>query len=362
MNIILEKEILDFIKFCENELIDIYIVGGAIRDNILGLNTLDYDFALASDYKDALYKLSKVYNCKHNDTYQSIKFHIDKYNIEISHCRKEYGILDNRHPYKIEFVDDIKVDSQRRDFSINALYYKDGIIYDFYNGLYHIKNKELIVIGDTLIRFKEDSMRILRMIRFASIGYKISDKDKKIILDNYNLLQSLSLEAFDLEFNKILSIKNIGIINQYKVVFEAYYKTKFPDIKKLLLLNSIDEMKTYLGIKNNSKLYKYRNLIISDDKVQLTKTIYNNSKEIVLELVCYYDKLNNTKIKSLYDDIMDSFYSKTQLNITTEEIIYLIKDKRKTSYYIDKVSYAIIEGEIENNKEQIKNYILGSVK
>ncbi len=253
MKINFDARIEKFLNICKENNIELYLVGGYIRDSILNVSSSDLDFALTSDYKKALLILKKYYKCVYYDRYQSIKIDIDEYKIEISHSRKEEDYLDYRHPSKIVFIEDIKEDSKRRDFTINALYYKDGVLYDFYNSYNDIKNKRLNFIGDTLTRCKEDALRILRMIRFQSNGYQVSNEDKKIILDNKELVTHLNLNSFESEFDKILMIGNINIIDEYKEVFECYYKIKINSLLDLNKFNSLKDKKMYLNIGGEGK-------------------------------------------------------------------------------------------------------------
>ena len=359
---IFNNEINEFLDYCKENLIDIYLVGGAIRDYLINNITYDYDFALTSDYNQALSLLEKKYTCKSNDTYQSIKINIGEIDLEITHCRIESEYLDYRHPSKIEFISDIALDSYRRDFTINAIYYKNGEFYDFHNGLDDIKNKRLKVIGDIKERFSEDPLRILRMIRLSCLGFKISKGDKKIINNSAELLHNLSSDSFNSEFDKLLSL-NVNIIDDYKKLFQNYFDKQFKHIDKLNNLNTINEKKTYLGIRNNSFLYKYRDIIIRDDFKYLNKLILKLNVEIVKELINYYDKINNTNVIKTYDKIINTSISNIKdLDITSKEIIEIIEIKEETSYYISLVANAIIDGKIKNNKEEIKKYILENKK
>lgn len=359
MNIVFDTEIEEFLSFCSNNNIDIYLVGGALRDYLLNEINYDLDFALASNSNDAYKKLSKLYNCDFNEKYQSIKFTIGKYSIEISHCRVESEYLDYRHPNSVEFCDDIKTDSKRRDFTINALYYKNGKIYDFYTGLDDLNNRVLRTIGDTLTRFKEDPLRILRMIRFSCLGFNISNEDERILQDSGYLLKELSNSSFNKEFDKILNLNNLYALLNYKFLFEEYFNIKFKDLSILKKLDTIDEKKTYLGIKNKSNLYKYKDIVICNDIKELSKLIYKLSKEVVFELVNYYDKVHDSFVIDTYNEIITNrYYSKKQLNIKGKEIIELTNKEELTGYYIDKISYSIINDEIKNDHDEIVKYIL----
>lgn len=363
MKIIFDDTIKEFIEYCNNNQIVVYLVGGAIRDYLRGIKTYDYDFALCSDYNEALEKLVIKYNCKGEDKYQSIKINVNGYNIEITHSRIEQDYFDYRHPNKITFIDDIKLDSLRRDFTINSIYYKDGEIYDFFNGIEDIKYNKIKFIGDINQRIKEDPLRILRMIRFSSLGFNISESDKDILNNSVDLLKKLKRDTFNSEFDKVLNLSNVELLKEYKILFEGYFDLKFPDLEKLSLLDTINEKKTYLGISNKSSLYKYRNLLLKEDKKYINELIYKLGKDIMLELVSYYDKINNSKLIDIYNLVItQGVYSKEQLNITSKEIIEIINDKSLTSYYIDLIAYSIISGDLKNEKNQIIKYILESKK
>lgn len=356
---ILSNEINEFIKYCNDSQIDIYIVGGAIRDSFMNKETYDYDFALSSNYNHALSLLEKNYICKSDDKYQSIKINLGKYNIEITHCRKEDNYKDYRHPENIIFIDDIEIDSNRRDFTINSLYYKDGKIYDFHNGIDDINNKRLNVIGNINIRFNEDPLRILRMIRFSLLGFEISKENKEIINNSSDLLKKLSKESFYSEFDKLLDLDIVNVLKDYKLLFEKYFNLSFTNLEKLNQLTTINEKKTYLGIENNSFLYRYKDIIIQKDFKYLNKLIFKLNKEIVRELVSYYDKVNNDNIIDLFNQIIQtSITDRKSLNVTSKEVIDIIEEKEKTSYYINMVINAIIDGEITNNKDDIKKYLM----
>jgi len=359
MQIKFDSKIEKFLEFTKLNNIDIYLVGGYIRDFLIAKECFDLDFALVSDYDEACKKLKNRYKIEKNDYYKCIKFKIDEYEIEITHARKEREYLDYRHPFTIEFTNDIKEDCLRRDFTINALYYKDNKIYDYVNGMEDINNHKLKVIGDTPTRFKEDPLRILRMIRFSCDNFDISESDKRIILDSSYLLKELSEPSFNKEFDRILMINNLYVINEYKDLFEDYFNVKFKDLIVLNKLDKLEEKKTYLNIKNKSLLFKYKDITIIDNLIDLNLLIYKYGKEVMKILIEYHDKIHDTNLISKYNFIIENkYYDKNSLDITALEIIEIIRDKELTSYYIDKISYEIIKGNLNNTREEIKKYLL----
>jgi len=153
-----------------------YIVGGAIRDILLGLKPKDVDFAT-------------------NLHYEIAKFREDIYGKE----------------EKVAFTDDIKNDLARRDFTINAMAYnqKEGII-DLYNGQRDIENKVINFVGNAEERIIEDPLRVLRAFRFMSrLKFSLSENTIKAIKKQKNLLKNIPEERITMEFSKLLLGKNI---------------------------------------------------------------------------------------------------------------------------------------------------------
>lgn len=362
MKIEFNQKITELLNYFTTNKIDAYLVGGYIRDYLSGKECFDLDFALVSSYREALDLLKQKYTVEHIDDYGCIKFKIDEYDVEITHARKEREYLDYRHPYTIEFTNDIGIDYLRRDFTINSIYYKDGNIYDFCNALEDLKNRNLRVIGDTLTRFKEDPLRILRMIRFSCYDFNISNDDKKIIKDNAYLLKELSEASFNKEFDKILMINNLYIINEYKDVFESYFDIKINDLITLNKLSLLEEKKTFLNIKNKSNIYKYRDLKIVNDKYEVNKLIYKYGEVVVKDILSYYDKVNDTLLMNIYNDIISNgYYSKSDLDISANKIIEITNKKELTSYYIDLISYEIMKGNINNTEKEIITFLEGMI-
>jgi len=156
----------------------IYLVGGSSRDYLLTGDFKDFDFATPLT-PDEIISLLNV------DTYDefaykfgTVKTKIFNQEIEITSFRKESNYTDNRHPNEVIFIDDIKEDAKRRDFTINAIYLdKDLKVHDFYNGISDLKSKTIRMIGNPYTRLKEDPLRIVRALRFSLALEFNLDKD-----------------------------------------------------------------------------------------------------------------------------------------------------------------------------------------
>jgi len=189
---------------------EIYLVGGAVRDFLLGKNPKNFDFTTNATPKQIQ---SLFPNSFYNNTYGTVSIPVEmeglsslqKTIIEITPFRKEEDYTDFRHPEKIEWAKTLEEDLARRDFTINAIAYDGKKIIDPYHGQKDLKEKILRCVGDPDKRFAEDALRLLRAIRFASqLGFLIEEKTRKAIEKNSQLITKISWERIRDEFLKIL--------------------------------------------------------------------------------------------------------------------------------------------------------------
>lgn len=215
-----------------------YVVGGAVRDFLMGKTPHDYDLtsdALPSQISDIF---KDFYQEHSGEKHGTIRVIIDHKPIEITTFRCDEGYTDYRRPDNVEFVKDVYIDSKRRDFSINAFYYSEGHIYDFHEGLEDLNNKVIKTIGNPSTRFHEDALRILRAIRFsAKLGYEIESKTKTALLDCKEELNLIAKERILIELKEISSTSNfLRNIKEYFPIF----KIIIPCLDKIG--NSIDDI------------------------------------------------------------------------------------------------------------------------
>lgn len=203
-----------------------YIVGGCVRDSILGLRPKDWDITTSATPKQIIkvfenYKIIPT-GLKHG----TVTILIDDIGYEITTYRIDGDYEDCRHPKDVVFTSDLKEDLSRRDFTINAMAYndKDGLI-DYFNGYEDlINNKVIRTVGDCDNRFREDALRILRAIRFsAKLNFKIDEDTFIGMFNNTKNLKNISKERIRDEFNKILlydaeKINTINIIRAYDFI------------------------------------------------------------------------------------------------------------------------------------------------
>lgn len=277
-----------------------YVVGGAVRDFLMGKTPHDYDLtsdALPSQISDVF---KDFYQEHSGEKHGTIRVIIDHKPIEITTFRCDEGYTDYRRPDNVEFVKDAYIDSKRRDFSINAFYYSEGHIYDFHEGLEDLNNKVIKTIGNPSARFHEDALRILRAIRFsAKLGYEIESKTKTALLDCKEELNLIAKERILIELKEISSTSNFFIdIKEYFPIF----KLIIPCLDKIG--NSIDDIynfdtKSYGDyIASLSALFSLREINNDFMPWRLFIKMDNESINVIKTLI----KLKDINFNNSFDD------------------------------------------------------------
>lgn len=200
---------LNILKLIEDNSYEAYIVGGFVRDYLMGKKSNDVDITTNARPKD-LIKIFPNANFD-NALYGSVTVYLNGIRFEITTYRSEGSYLDNRHPDVVSYVDDLKVDLKRRDFTVNTICMdKSGKIIDLLNAKSDIDNKIIKTVVDSLESFKIDSLRILRAIRFATtLDFDLSLEVKEAIRQSKYLLKDLSINRKKEELDKVFSSPNI---------------------------------------------------------------------------------------------------------------------------------------------------------
>ncbi|MBQ8995593.1 MAG: HD domain-containing protein [Oscillospiraceae bacterium] len=199
-----------------------YLVGGCVRDALLGKKPHDYDIttsALPEETKKVFRNLPVIETgIKHG----TVTVVIDHSPFEITTYRIDQEYLDHRHPDSVVFTKSLKEDLSRRDFTINAMAYhpQEGLI-DYFNGQKDLETCTIRCVGDAKTRFCEDALRILRALRFSSrYDSPIEEKTRKAMKECAPLLVDISAERIASELNGILCGKGIRrILTEYLDIF-----------------------------------------------------------------------------------------------------------------------------------------------
>ena len=218
----------DFLKIARIFMLNnysLYLTGGTVRDFIITKDFDDYDLATDAT-PDEIKKFIPDADMTFAK-YGGVKIKSGKNTYVITTFRKESGYKDSRHPSKIKFVKDMKIDVKRRDFTINALYMDDHFnIYDYVGGQDDIKARLIRMIGNPSKRIKEDPLRMIRAVRFAvKWDFVIEYKLAKAIYQNGKLIHKLNKFKIREELSKIEE-KDVDKANQLfnKLNISSYIK------------------------------------------------------------------------------------------------------------------------------------------
>jgi tRNA nucleotidyltransferase (CCA-adding enzyme) len=216
-------------KTLEKAGFEAFLVGGCVRDLIMGREPKDWDVTTNAKPEEIIPLFEKTI---YENTFGTVGVCIPKdstgvtheteYNIiEVTPYRTEAKYSDFRHPDEVKFSDNIEDDLKRRDFTMNALALNisKGHIVDLYKGQEDIKEKVIRAVGDPNDRFQEDALRMLRTIRFSTqLDFVVSHETTQAIVDNARLIENVSSERIRDEFNKIIESRNgtqgIGLLQK----------------------------------------------------------------------------------------------------------------------------------------------------
>ena len=199
----LPKIFLDLAAIYHEHGFCLYMIGGTSRDFLLGLDPDDLDFVT-----DATPDQERAFLEKADYTFArfgSVKVTFEGEKIDVTTLREEGAYADFRHPSQITFIKDLRTDSLRRDFTVNALYIDaKGQVFDFHNGLKDLENKVLRFIGDPYKRIHEDPLRILRAERFAArLKLNIDPVSQKAMEELHGELERLNPQKVLMEKKKV---------------------------------------------------------------------------------------------------------------------------------------------------------------
>lgn len=219
----LPRNVASIINKLEADGYEAYIVGGCVRDSLLGLEPHDWDICTSALPEQVLETFREYKVLLTGLQHGTITVMIDNNLYEITSFRVENEYSDNRHPAKVKFVSKLKLDLMRRDFTINAMAYNDrsGLI-DLYGGTKDLHNKIIRCVGDPDERFTEDALRMLRAIRFAvRFNYTINEKTMASLLRHKDLLKNISKERICSELTQMFSYTNtIDLASPIKTLVE----------------------------------------------------------------------------------------------------------------------------------------------
>lgn len=227
---ILSNETRKAINILQKAGFEAFVVGGYVRDMIMGKFPFDSDIATSALPEEIKTAFSDYKTIDTGIKHGTVTVIIDGSPIEITTYRIEKGYSDGRHPDSVVFTDSLKEDLSRRDFTVNSIAYcEESGFFDPFSGRDDIENKIIRCVGNPETRFSEDSLRILRALRFASVlSFELEKETEKAVFKCKDLLTRVSKERIYTEITKMLCGENIkAVLCQYSEVIEVV----LPEIK-----------------------------------------------------------------------------------------------------------------------------------
>lgn len=315
-----------------------YVVGGCVRDSIMGREPNDWDVTTDADPEQIQKLFASFRTVETGIKHGTVLIVSGKTPVETTTFRIDGEYSDNRHPDKVTFTKNIVDDLARRDFTINAMAYneKDGLI-DPFDGQNDIRNKIIRCVGDADTRFNEDALRIMRAIRFSSVlGFSIEEKTAESIIRNENLLSGIACERITTELLKLLCGNNVfNVLSEFRSVIGVF----------------IPELKLEFDFKQYGKKHGYDvwmhtvhtvNNIENDPILRLTMLLHDTGK-IATHVI---DKNNNSTFKN----------HAAVGGVIAENILRRLKFSKE---YINTVSFlvSVHDKEVPETRVQVKEYI-----
>lgn len=282
----LPKNVLMVLEKLNNAGYESYVVGGAVRDYVMGLPPHDYDVttsALPEEIKRIFPEHFAL-----GEKFGTISVITDTEPIEVTTFRKDSDYSDGRHPDKIEFVTSVFDDLCRRDFTMNAIAFNPNTGFvDPFNGISDIKNKLIRCVNNPIDRFNEDGLRILRAARFAAkLGFEIEDRTLLAMKNTINMLDCVAEERIGPEFVKILMSDHAAkTLHDYSFV-----------IKKI-----IPEYRRVLRCKQNNPHHIY-NL-----EGHTLKVVENVPKKEIVKLAAFFHDIGKPYVMVRGKDGIEHF-------------------------------------------------------
>jgi len=363
----MKEKALEVLKKFEEKGYNAYIVGGYVRDYVLGRKTLDIDICTNATPKEIIELFDRVQVS--DFSYGSVTIFYKKIKFDVTTFRKDIKYEDNRKPVKIKYISNLKDDLLRRDFTINTLCMNsNGEIIDLLNGKIDIENKLIKTVLTPRIKIKEDSLRILRGVRFATIlNFEIEEKTKKYLIKYGYLLEKLSANRKKEELTKIFTSINKERGRKLLIELKLDKHLKLYNLKDITLCDDIIGIWSQLDVINHYPFTKLEKESITKIKELLNYkeideyTLYKYG--LYLSTVVYdIKKKDKVTLNEMYRNL--PIYNSKEINITPLEISYLLNEK-PGSYIkeiIMNIEKQIIYRNINNDKEEIMEFIVDNYK
>lgn len=235
MDILLSESAAFVLARLQSAGFEAYAVGGCVRDSLMGKKPYDWDIATSAfpEQVVTLFQNTAASVIPTGIKHGTVTVIVERNPVEVTTFRTEQKYSDHRHPDAVSFTSSLQEDLERRDFTINAIAYSpaEGII-DPFHGEQDIHTGIIRCVGRPETRFGEDSLRIMRALRFSStLGFKIDNETSNSILKNAGLLHYIAQERISAELSKLICGEQIlPILLHYSPVIGVFLPEILPAV------------------------------------------------------------------------------------------------------------------------------------
>ena len=366
------------------------VVGGAVRDHLLGRELYDYDITTVA----TPYEVKEVF-AEHRivDTgikHGTVTLVLDNGSYEITTWRVDGDYLDNRHPDSVSFSRTLDEDLARRDFTVNAICYNPIDRYtDIFGGMEDLKAGIIRAVGDPAKRFDEDALRIIRGVRFtAELGFRLDDGTAIAALAKRELLKNVSAERIYTELKKLLASdgahRTVALYGDIiMTILPELDRIVLPTAEKFATLGAIEKLAAlfHLGSANpkesfSSAMYRLKSdtdsRILGENILAIVaehkpSTLYDS-----LKILSLYGKraadsaltlgmalgVYGPEEKLAYETALDlgRAYSVSELEVDGNDLMSAGLSGPEIGKALSAILEAVMHGECENNKDALLNY------
>lgn len=374
----------------------VYVVGGCVRDSILGKKPKDWDVTTSALPEQVVEVFNGYEVIPTGLQHGTVTIVVGGMSIECTTFRIESGYSDGRHPDNVMFALSVEDDLMRRDFTMNAIAYNpwQGLV-DPYNGIEDIKNKTIRCMGNPYNRFNEDGLRVLRALRFsAQLGFEIEEGTAKAIHDCKHLLDNISRERIQNELCKILMSNHCGseVIREYTDVIKMFLpntsiryiqhtymerlgcvpKDKSDDIiSRLAILYHYRPENTYASLKelkfsneiveSVTQLVSYRFYDLPSNKSEMKRLMNNMSIDQIQRLIfirktksLLQEDIDDVAMtENFFNEILENneCYSLKQLAINGNDLIERgVSQGKEVGNILNRILDMVVNEQLENDR------------
>lgn len=352
-----------------------YVIGGCVRDSLLGRLPKDWDIATNAT-PDEIVALFQAQISQSNRAFGTFTIGTFPQSFEITTYRAESDYTDYRRPDSVVFVQDIHTDLLRRDFTINALAYNpfSQTLLDDFGGIAHLHARKIVCVGDARARFAQDSLRIMRAMRFcATLGFALDTPTHQALLQSLPLLTKLSSERKRDELNRcLLGAVPMGLC-AFVPVLQAILGAEWHEPNwnlfaslpyelhlhlAALLLQSKSPETILQNLKYSKNLCKLVVKIITHYPLQadiaaLQKALVRLGDKSVCAIVTLCQAQGDTRIASALQAALQGCHSLAMLKINGADLCALGVPPKQIGTLLHALLSDVIDGKIANTKAEL---------